>query len=356
MSTHDQFVRNRANLVRYNFIEEMEKHLLAFETAAKSHNLNVNWVVDEQALVETIYNMMDKPHFNKVCFDFEKIPEEFKNSGNNVIQIVNLEDFNDNSADYLFVQGDYGIVENGSVILINKKSCESINKVQNLIILLNINDLIVKQNDLELILTRKQGENESFIPHDIKIITSPFNYITTETFITSDKDNIRKNDVSVTILLYDNGITEIMENNILRESLYCIHCGRCKDVCPVFKFTNQFSPIELIKHNCFVENQGDQNIFKNTTLCGYCEKACPIDIPLTDLLVAEMEMVSAKTNREKNIDIMKIYSKRSKLNKMNGKIRRIFFLRKMFVKNKKIHTYYRAQKETFYNITKTTKD
>ncbi|MDR2979877.1 MAG: 4Fe-4S dicluster domain-containing protein [Bacteroidales bacterium] len=356
MPVEKQIVRNRANLVRHNYIEEMEKHLLAFEAAANAHDLSVHWIIDESALVDFVQNLMPKSRFNKVCFDFGKIPDGIKNDNSGLFQFVKIEDFNDNSAEYLFVEADYGIVENGSIALVNKRSGDVFNKVQKLVLLLNINNLVVKQSDLELVLALKQRENESFLPHDIKIITSPFHYVKNETFITSDDEKVNKNDVSVTILLYDNGITEIMENNVLRESLYCIQCGRCSEVCPVYKHTNGFTPIELVKHNSFYRNHLDQNIFKSTTLCGYCEEVCPIDIPLMDLLVAEMEMVNARTNKERNIDTMKIFAKRSKLNKMNGSFRRIFFLRKMYGKNKKIHNYYKTQNENFYSITKTSKE
>lgn len=355
MAVDQQFIQNRANLIRYNFIEEMERHLLAFESVANSHNLNVQWITDEEALVEYIYNILTKQHYNKVCFDLKKIPEDIVQDKNKVIQIVKPENLLELGAEHLFIEADFGIIENGSVVLVNKKSTEAINQINNLVLLLNINNFIIKQSDLELILSLKQKDNDRFLFEDIKIITSPFDHVTSQTYgHLGDDENNEK--VSITILLYDNGITDIMVNNVLREVLYCINCGKCSDVCPVYKYTNDFSPIELIRHNCFASNQLDRNIFKNTTLCGYCEKACPIGIPLTELLVTEMEMVSARTNRERNIDIMKLYSKRSKLNKVNGTFRRFFYLKKMYGKNKKIHSYYKSQKETFYSITKTSKE
>ena len=345
-----QFVRTRANLIRHNFVEEMEKHLLAFETEVVAHQIKVQWIIDEEALTEAIFSMLSKPHYNRICFDYDHTPSVLLNSSP-TIQPVSIQDFEKDSADYLFVHADYGIVENGSIILVDKKTSNAFNKVHNLIILLDINKLLIKQSDLETILFLKQDDDEYIeIPKDIKVINYPFQHVSADTFIMDNSDNSIKEEVSVTLFLYDNGISKILENNLLRESLYCIDCGRCSKVCPVYKHTKLFSPIELIKKNCFEENLKEQSIFKNTTLCGNCNEVCPVQIPLADLLIEEMEIANTMSSREKTIDYMKIFSKRSRLNKRNNKIKRYFFIRKYFGKNKKLATYFKNQKEPFFNI------
>lgn len=350
MSVDTQFVRTRANLIRHNFIEEMEKHLLAFETAVVSHQIKVQWVVDENNLIESLYSLLPKTHYNRICFDCKNVPELVNNSSS-LIQRVSVEDFEKDSADILFVHADYGIVENGSIVFMDRKTSSSFNKVSNLVILLDIDKLLIKQNDLETIVTLKYGNNT---PRDIKILNYPFQLVTTEPFMVNDGDNVKKENVNITLFLYDNGVSTILENNLLRESLYCIECGKCSTVCPVFKHTGKFSPIDLIKYNCFEDNLKGQTIFGNTTVCGNCNEVCPVYIPLTDLIITEMEICNSMSSREKTIDYMKIFSKRSRLNKMNNKLRRLFFIRKYFGKNKKLAAYFRSQTDPFYNISQST--
>jgi len=350
MLIDNDFIRTRANLIRHSFIEEMEKHLLAFESVVTSHNIKVQWIIDEKQLVDAVFSLFPKKHYNRVCFDYKHVPEVLLNSSP-TLQPVTIEDFESNSADFLFIHADYGIVENGSIVFIDKKSANAFNKISNLIILLDIDKLLVKQNDLETILMLKQeNENGTIIPQDVKVIMNPFQQVIVEPFITSSEENHKKEDVNITLFLYDNGIAKILENSVLRESLYCIDCGKCGKVCPVYQCNKKQSPIELIRSNCFEENLKNQNIFGGTTLCGNCNEVCPIHIPLTDLLIEEMEIANTMASMEKTIDLVKTFSKRSRLNKVSSKIRRYLFVRKYFGKNKKLAAYYRNQKEPFFNI------
>jgi len=348
MLIDNDFVRTRANFIRHSFIEEMEKHLLAFESVVTSHNIKVQWIIDENSLVDAVFSLFPKQHYNRVCFDYKRVPEILLNSSP-TLQLVTIEDFESDSADFLFIHADYGIVENGSIVFIDKKSTNAFNKVTNLIVLLDIDKLLIKQSDLETILMIKQ-EKGIVMPQDIKVMTNPFQHVTVEPFMATSEDNSKKEDINVTLFLYDNGITKILENSVLREALYCIDCGKCSKVCPVYQSNHKQSPIELIRSNCFEENLKNQNIFGGTTLCGNCNEVCPVQIPLTDLLVEEMEIANTLTSMEKTIDLVKTFSKRSRLNKVNGTIRRYFFVRKYFGKNKKLAAYYKNQKEPFFNI------
>lgn len=352
-----QFIRTRANFIRHSFIEEMERHLLAFETAINSNGIDVKWIVDERELVETVMQLLPQPRYNKVCFNLKKIPQEFLDSSPK-IQVTSLENFekNEDTAEIVFVEADYGIVDDASIVLVDNPVLKNINKINNLFILLNINDLIVKQNDLENILLLKYGDFDQIeFPKDIKIIKSSFKKIVNEAFAINDDNLFRSENVKITLFLYDNGVSTILEDPFLREALYCINCGKCAEVCPVYRHTNRFTPIELVKQNCFEENQKTQMLFQNTTLCGNCTEICPVQIPLNDLLIAEMERIDFKYSREKSIDSMRHFSKRSRMNKLSNKLRRHFYVRKYFGKNKKLFNYFNEQKEPFYNISQNAK-
>jgi len=348
-----QFLKTRANFIRFSFIEQMENHLLAFESKLTSKNFKVKWMNDESELVEFICKSMSKNNYNKVCFDIQKISDKFFEK-KNFIKKVSIDAFenNNDTAENLIVQADFGVVENGSIVLINKLSKNCFNNLEKLFIILNINNLIVKQNDLELLLFLQKGIDENSFNEDIKIFSAPPSRIITKNFQFSNEDNYTSEKIEVYVLLYSDDIIEILEDNMLRETLYCINCGKCKEVCPVFQQTKQYSPIELIKYHCNEDNKRVSILFENTTLCGNCNEVCPVQINFTQLIIHQMQYFSRRnSNHEKNVDLFKVFSRRHKMNKVNSKFRRYFFVRKYFGKNKKLANYFSGCKEEFFNIT-----
>jgi len=352
MHTDLQFLKTRANFIRFSYIEEMEKYLLAFESQLSTKNIKVRWMNNEEELVEFIYKSMDKNNYNKVCFDIPYISERFFEN-KNFIKKISIEDIekNNDSAENLVVQADFGIVENGSVVLINKSSKNCFNNLEKIFIILNINDLVVRQNDLDVLLYLKKGEEHQYKLNDIKIISSPPSRIITKKFQVSSEEIYTKEKIDIFVLLYNNEVTEILENSVLRETLYCINCGKCKEVCPVYKQTQKLSPIDLIKYHCKEENKRSLKLFDNTTLCGNCNEVCPVQINFTQLIINQMQYFVRRSNyHEKNIDLFKTFSKRSKMNKVNSKYRRYLFVKKYFGKNKKISSYFSKYREPFFNI------
>ncbi|GAC1488198.1 MAG: LutB/LldF family L-lactate oxidation iron-sulfur protein [Flavisolibacter sp.] len=94
------------------------------------------------------------------------------------------------------------------------------------------------------------------------------------------------------VILLDNGRTRILANEKARESLYCIRCGACLNVCPVYKnigghaygaaysgpigsvITPHLKDLDQWKHLSFA-----------SSLCGSCSEACPVKINLHELLL-----------------------------------------------------------------------
>jgi len=347
-----QFLKTRANFIRFSFIEEMEKHLLAFETKLSSKNIKVRWINDDLELVDFISKSMSKNNYNKICFEIPKISDLFFEK-KNFIKKVEIEDFetNKDTAENLVVQADFGVVENGSLVLINKRSKNCFSNLEKIFIVLNINNLVVRQNDLELLLyLQKEISNTSFF-EDIKIISGPLSRIINKNFSLSNEVNYTSEKVEIFVILYNKEVTEMLEDNILRETLYCINCGKCKEVCPVYQQTQEFSPIELVKHHCKEENKRSAKLFESTTLCGNCNEVCPVQINFTQLMINQMQYFAQRNNfHEKNIDLFKVFSKRSKMNKINSGFRRYFFVKKYFGKNKKLASYFSECKKNFFNI------
>jgi L-lactate dehydrogenase complex protein LldF len=91
------------------------------------------------------------------------------------------------------------------------------------------------------------------------------------------------------IILLDNGRSRL-RNSPLKESLYCIRCGACLNVCPVFREIGGHAydsvypgPIgSVISAGLF----GGEFVplAQASSLCGACKDACPVDIDLPKLL------------------------------------------------------------------------
>ena len=348
-----QDMRDRAFSLRYSFIESLETHLLALESNLIDHKVNVRWAQDETALCDSIVELLPGKQYNSACFDVANVPE-LLSTYENVINPVSVEAVvnHDQETETLIVESDFAIAENGSLVFVNRKSSDCFNLVRNVIVIVNIDQIIVSQSDLSLFLRLKSGNASSDFPSDVKILNKPYKKIVSDLFLSSQSVGYTEEDVTISVILYDNNITDILQDASLRQSLYCIHCGRCATVCPVMKVNNGISPIDLVKKNCFDQFNRTQSIFQQTSLCGNCQEVCPINIPLVDLLIYEMNLVSENTSYNKTKSFFSILSKRSKINKKNSPFWRYFFLKRFYSKNKMLLNYLLNQKEQFYNITR----
>ncbi len=94
------------------------------------------------------------------------------------------------------------------------------------------------------------------------------------------------------VVLLNNGRTNILANPVQRESLYCIRCGACLNVCPVYKNigghsygTTYSGPIGSV----ITPNLRGLDDFKHlsyaSSLCGACTQVCSVKINLHELLL-----------------------------------------------------------------------
>ncbi len=75
--------------------------------------------------------------------------------------------------------------------------------------------------------------------------------------------------------------------------LACIRCGACLNVCPVFRRISGHAydavysgPMgKVLTPCCRSTGPRDASCPGASTLCGACTEACPVEIPLADLLV-----------------------------------------------------------------------
>ncbi len=95
------------------------------------------------------------------------------------------------------------------------------------------------------------------------------------------------------LVLMDNGRTKILADEQMRESLYCIRCGACLNVCPVYqKIGGQAygwiypGPIGAIISPQLQGLKQAAELPFASSLCGACRDACPVSINIPDLLLA----------------------------------------------------------------------
>lgn len=96
------------------------------------------------------------------------------------------------------------------------------------------------------------------------------------------------------IIIVDNGRSLQLGDPEFQELLNCIRCGACLNACPVYRhigghaYGGTYSgPIGAVLTPALNGNVSEWNdIASASSLCGACYEACPVKIPLHDMLVS----------------------------------------------------------------------
>jgi L-lactate dehydrogenase complex protein LldF len=94
------------------------------------------------------------------------------------------------------------------------------------------------------------------------------------------------------VVILDNGRSEQLSDPEFRDVLNCIRCGACLNVCPVYRqigghaYGSVYSgPIGAVLTPLLNTNEKTRELANASSLCGACFEACPVKIPLHDMLV-----------------------------------------------------------------------
>jgi L-lactate dehydrogenase complex protein LldF len=97
--------------------------------------------------------------------------------------------------------------------------------------------------------------------------------------------------VAMHIVLLDNGRSKLLADEQLRPMLRCIRCGACMNHCPVYQNIGGHpygwvypGPMGSVLTPSFLGLAAAPDLPNAATLCGQCEVACPVKIPLPDML------------------------------------------------------------------------
>lgn len=94
------------------------------------------------------------------------------------------------------------------------------------------------------------------------------------------------------LVILDNGRTRMLANPHLRESLFCIRCGACLNVCPVYQKVGGHAygwvypgPIGAVLTPQMIGHGRGAALPFASSLCGACRDVCPVKIDLPEMLL-----------------------------------------------------------------------
>ncbi len=94
------------------------------------------------------------------------------------------------------------------------------------------------------------------------------------------------------VILLDNGRTKVLADEESRETLHCIRCAACLNVCPVYRQTGGHAygsiysgPIGAILTPQLQSMEHSQSLPYASSLCGACYDVCPVKINIPEILI-----------------------------------------------------------------------
>jgi len=105
------------------------------------------------------------------------------------------------------------------------------------------------------------------------------------------------------LVIVDNGRSEILGSEF-RSVLQCIRCAACVNVCPVYRHVGGHSygsiysgPIGAVLSPLLGGYDDYKELPYASSLCGACTEACPVKIPLHELLLKHRQVIVEKEGR-----------------------------------------------------------
>ncbi len=108
----------------------------------------------------------------------------------------------------------------------------------------------------------------------------------------SKEDALRDGPRVFHVVLLDNERTHILSDPEGRQTLHCIRCAACQNVCPVYRQTGGHAygsvyagPIGAILTPQLMEMKHSQSLPYASSLCGACYEVCPVKIDIPEVLI-----------------------------------------------------------------------
>lgn len=137
------------------------------------------------------------------------------------------------------------------------------------------------------------------------------------------------------VILLNNGRVRILAEEQMRESLYCIRCGACLNVCPVYRNIGGHSygatysgPIGAVITPHLSSMKDYKHLSYASSLCGACSEVCPVHINLHRMLLRN-RCKSVKDGHNSRTEALgwyiwqKAMLSRKAINVANGKVKNL---------------------------------
>ena len=196
-------------------------------------------------------------------------------------------------ADMGVTGANFGIAETGSVVVVenegNGRMATSLPRIH--VVLIGIEKLIPRLEDLDLFLTvLTRSATGQKISTYVSVISGV------------KKSEWDEGPEELHIVVLDNGRTRILKDPVQRQSLYCIRCGACLNVCPVYQQIGGHAygwvypgPIGALITPQLLGVDRARDLPFASSLCGACKDVCPVKINIPDLLLDARHKVKSHT-------------------------------------------------------------
>jgi L-lactate dehydrogenase complex protein LldF len=177
---------------------------------------------------------------------------------------------------------NFAIAETGSFLVLenegNARLCTSLPRIH--IAMIGIEKVIPRLSDLEVFLRLlpRSGTGQHMTSY--------------QSLFTGPKREGGEGPDELHVILLDNGRSSMLGDSLTRESLACIRCGACLNICPVYRQIGGHAygavypgPIGSVITPMLGDMEKARHLPFASSLCGACRDVCPVGIDIPSLLL-----------------------------------------------------------------------
>lgn len=266
----------QAKEIKKEVTDRLDGYLLAFESKFNREKRRIKWCIDYNDLLSEVLRITYSHKQKSIFVMGEEMIEE-----TGIIDYLKENEIRVNTGEgnIAVIEIPFFIAKEGLVYLRtnNREELNSFLQAKTKILLCSIVHVLPDVESLTLFPHLYAIHKENILNYGYELLFS----------ITDQKES-----EDIHILLLDNGRSNLMGNEKIREALTCIHCESCKKHCPIFQiigeepYDNVFSgPIGQVVLPYLEASETVKHLSFNSTLCGACSEGCPMGIPLEKLMI-----------------------------------------------------------------------